>query len=51
MKQDVSKATVELFELLKVSLEEMAVDLEQEVAKQDRRLSISFTDKVPWRVN
>ncbi|MBK7621028.1 MAG: hypothetical protein IPJ10_17175 [Flavobacteriales bacterium] len=45
MKQDVSKATVELFELLKVSLQEIAVDLEQEVTKQDQRLSIAFTDK------
>lgn len=45
MKQDVFKATTELFTQLKSALKEVAVDLETEVTKKDPRLVVSFTDK------
>lgn len=45
MKQDVYRATVELFELMKEVLKEIAEDLEEEVTKKDERLGVVFTDK------
>lgn len=45
MKQDVFKATTDLFAQLKSTLKEVAVDLEGEVTKKDPRLVVSFTDK------
>jgi hypothetical protein len=45
MKQDVFKATTELFAQLKVALRDVATDLEQEVTQKDERLVVSFTDK------
>ena len=45
MKQDVYRATVELFELMKEVLREIAEDLEKEVTKKDERLGVAFTDK------
>lgn len=45
MKQDVYRATVELFELMKEVLKEIAEDLEKEVTKKDERLGVAFTDK------
>lgn len=45
MKQDVFKATMELFEMTKDVLKEIAADLEQEVTKKDERLTMVFTDK------
>ncbi len=45
MKQDVFKATTELFAELKVVLAEIAADLEQAVTTKDPRLAVSFTDK------
>ncbi|MBL7951312.1 MAG: hypothetical protein JNM62_06290 [Flavobacteriales bacterium] len=45
MKQDVFKATTDLFGQLKSTLKEVAVDLEHEVTKKDERLVVSFTDK------
>lgn len=45
MKQDVFKATTDLFVQLKATLKEVAADLEQEVTKKDQRLVVTFTDK------
>lgn len=45
MKQDVFKATTELFAQLKLTLKDVATDLEQEVTQKDERLVVSFTDK------
>lgn len=45
MKQDVYQATQQLFEQLKDVLLEIALDLEQEVLRYDKRLAISFLDK------
>ncbi len=45
MKQDVFRATVDLFELMKEVLKEIAEDLEKEVTKKDERLGVAFTDK------
>ncbi|HRH68240.1 MAG: hypothetical protein JNL43_05510 [Flavobacteriales bacterium] len=45
MKQDVYRATVELFELMKEVLKEIAEDLEKEVTQKDERLAVAFTDK------
>ena len=45
MKQDVFKATMDLFELTKELLKEIVADLEQEVTKKDERLTMAFTDK------
>ena len=45
MKQDVFKATVDLFGSLKDTLKSMAEDLEGEVTKQDPRLAVVFSDK------
>ncbi len=45
MKQDVYQATLQLFEQLKEVLQEIAVDLEKEVVRHDKRLAISFLDK------
>jgi hypothetical protein len=45
MKQDVYQATLQLFEQLKEVLQEMAIDLEQEVVRHDKRLAVSFLDK------
>lgn len=45
MKQDVFKATTDLFAELKNVLKDIAADLEQEVTKKDERLVVAFTDK------
>lgn len=45
MKQDVFKATTDLFQQMKEVLREIASDLEQAVTSKDERLVVSFTDK------
>jgi hypothetical protein len=45
MKQDVYQNTISLFAMVKELLQEVAVDLEKEVLQQDKRLTVSFTDK------
>lgn len=45
MKQDVFKATTDLFGQLKATLKEVAADLENEVTHRDERLVVAFTDK------
>lgn len=45
MKQDVFKATTDLFAELKSTLKDVASDLEGEVTKKDPRLVVAFTDK------
>ncbi|MBL7953606.1 MAG: hypothetical protein JNJ91_01115 [Flavobacteriales bacterium] len=45
MKQDVFKATTDLFGQLKVVLKEIADDLEGAVTSKDGRLAVSFTDR------
>lgn len=45
MKQDVFKATTDLFQQLKEVLKEIADDLEGAVTTKDQRLAVSFTDR------
>jgi hypothetical protein len=45
MKQDVFKATTDLFSQLKAALKEVATDIEAEVTEKDPRLVVAFTDK------
>ncbi|MBL7944666.1 MAG: hypothetical protein JNN32_01300 [Flavobacteriales bacterium] len=45
MKQDVFKATTDLFGQLKEVLKEIAGDLEGAVTSKDQRLAVSFTDR------
>lgn len=45
MKQDVYHSTIALFAMMKELLQEIALDLEQEVTRHDKRLTMAFVDK------
>ena len=45
MKQDVYHGTIALFAMMKELLQEIALDLESEVTKEDKRLTMAFVDK------
>jgi hypothetical protein len=45
MKQDVYRSTMDMYDMLKELLQEIAVDLEREIMETDRRISINFMDK------
>ncbi|MBP6699278.1 MAG: hypothetical protein KA175_16785 [Flavobacteriales bacterium] len=45
MKQDVYHSTIALFAMMKELLQEIALDLESEVTKEDKRLTMAFVDK------
>ena len=45
MKQDVHARTVELFEELRQVLQEVAADLDETINKEDKRISVKYTDK------
>jgi hypothetical protein len=45
MKQDVYQRTVALFDTMKELLHEIAVDLEKDIIRHDKRITISYLDK------
>ena len=45
MKQDVYARTIDLFGRLKVTVQEVAKDLEEAMASADKRITVKYTDK------